>query len=94
MKPESGFDTVFGIGFRVGFLVVLVGVLMFYFSMFTANVEVFLGYSEVWATFLALPNHIKFIVVGVALMGVAVVMSVLRENVEDFINLLFYNDRA
>ncbi len=93
MDGNGAFDQVFGIGFRVGFLIVLVGVIMFYFPLFTSTFELAIDYLQVLNALKAMPSHIKLVVAGFCLMGVAIVMSVFKNNMEDFVNLLFYNDK-
>jgi hypothetical protein len=88
------FDQIFGIGFRIGFLIVLVGLGMFYFQYLRIVLESALIETEIFSQFNSLPMYMRLVIGGIALMGVAVTMSVVKERLEDFINLLFYNDRS
>jgi hypothetical protein len=90
---EGTVDVIFGIGFKIGFLVVLMGLVLAYIPLIQRNVEITLDYIGFWDAFRTLPAWLQLIFTGFVLMGVAVVLSVFRGNVEDFINLLFYKDR-
>lgn len=90
---KQSFDKIFGIGFRIGFLIVLVDVILVYFTYFTKTVELALNHYEFFNAVESLPWQLQVLVYGLSLMGVAIVMVYIRDHVENLVNLLFYNDR-
>ena len=53
---ENAFDLVFGIGFKVGFLIVLIGLIMFYMPYIQGVTNLALDYMDFWETFRLLPS--------------------------------------
>ena len=91
---ESSFDLVFGIGFKIGFMFVIVGLILAYIPFIDKSVSIALTYAGFFNAFKSLPEYMQIVVAGFMFMGVAVVMNSLKGLVEDFINLLFYKEEA
>ena len=87
-QGESTLDVVFGIGFKVGFLVVVVGLIMFYMPMVDSTVNMTLDLMGFWESFRALPEWIQVVTVGFMLAGAAVVVGALKDLVTMFVDSL------
>ena len=82
-------DLLFGIGFKVGFLIAVVGLIMMYMPFIHAAVNPLLKYIGFWKAFNANPGWVRVFVTGLALMAAAVVVSVIKGWVEDMVEILF-----
>ncbi len=85
-QGETTLDLVFGIGFKIGFLVIIVGLLMFYMPLIDHTVMKAMDYTGLWDAFRTLPVAIKVILAGTALASVAVIMASLKVLVEDLVD--------
>jgi hypothetical protein len=83
------FEQVFGIGFKVGFLIAFVGVMLFYLPFVEQSVELTLEYMDFWVRFRELPGEMQVIVAGLMLMGAAIIVGAGKELVENMVNTLF-----
>jgi len=86
------FDTVFGAGFKVGFLFVVVGMALMYMPIINKVVGSTLDLMGFWEMFTKFPLWVQVVVTGFLLMGVAVVISAAQSLIADFINLLLGKD--
>jgi hypothetical protein len=91
-KAETLLDTVFGAGFKVGFLFVVVGMMLMYVPLITDVVTPTLDFVGFWRMFQQFPPLVKMVITGILLMGAAVIVATLYSFVEDFINLLLGKD--
>jgi hypothetical protein len=92
-KGDNAFDLVFGIGFRTGFVVAIVGCFLIYMLYIQNVVNMALERLGIMDAFQELPELVKYIMAGATLAGVAICLSVFEHNLRDFIKLLFFNDK-
>ncbi|MFH1055223.1 MAG: hypothetical protein V1744_03900 [Candidatus Altiarchaeota archaeon] len=92
MPKESKLDLIFGVGFKVGFLIVVVGMMTVYMPILAVTVDSILDISDAWGSFLMLPSWLQAVITGFTLMGVAVVLYTGRYLVEDMVHHLFGRD--
>jgi len=85
-------DLLFGIGFRIGFLVALVGLIMMYAPLIYNAINPLLDYIGFWNAFRANPSWLRVSATGLALMAAAVAVSVIKGWVEEMIEILFGKD--
>jgi len=79
-----GQDTplVFGIGFRIGFLVAIVGLIISYMELLDITVGSMMDFTGFWPKFNILPSWIQLAITGLMLMGAAIVTGTLKDLVE------------
>ncbi len=87
---ENPMDLLFGIGFRIGFLFVIVGMMLAYIPFIDRSVTLTLDYVGFFHSFKMLPKELQVVVAGIMLMGVGLIMHQMKKLIEDFINLLFW----
>ena len=87
-------DLLFGIGFKIGFLVALVGLIMMYMPLIYNAVNPLLEYIGFWEAFRANPEWLRVSITGLALMGAALVVRVIEGWVEEIVKVLFSSDKS
>jgi hypothetical protein len=90
---REALNLLFGIGFKVGFLVALVGVVMMYLPLIHATVNPLLNYIGFWDAYNANPEWIRISLIGVVLMVAAVAVSVIKGWVEEMTEILFGGEK-
>jgi hypothetical protein len=88
-RPQSGLDRAFDGALKIGFMVVFVGLMMFYMPLLDRAVEGVFGYIDFWAAFNGVPPMIQVVVAGMMLVGAAVVVGTLKELVESMVHGLY-----
>ncbi|MFH1055222.1 MAG: hypothetical protein V1744_03895 [Candidatus Altiarchaeota archaeon] len=83
------FDTVF----RVGFIAVILAMLMLYMPLIQNSVNPLLEHIGFWDLWRLNPLWANILSVGLALMGVAIVISLIKGWVEEMINILFTDEK-
>ena len=92
MQRNGTLDLLFGIGFKIGFLVVIVGLLMFYMPLLDMVVSPTLDLMGFWGSFRELPEWVQVVVTGVMLVGAAIVVGSVKELTESMVDQLFGRD--
>jgi hypothetical protein len=91
-EKEGPFDLLFGIGFKVGFLVAIAGLILFYMPFFERAAALTLTYTGFLDSFAALPTWLQLVVGGLMLVGLAIVMGTLKGLVEKLVHGVFGKD--
>jgi hypothetical protein len=94
VRQQSAPDMILDGGFRIGFLIMVVGIIMFYMSMFENTVNLTFDYLEFWEKFRTFPEWVQVIVGGIMFVGIALIVSVGRVFVESMIQTLFGRDQG
>jgi hypothetical protein len=87
-------DLLFGIGFKIGFLIAVVGLSMMYMPMIQIAFNPLLEYVGFWDAFRANPVWLRVFITGLVLMGAAIVISVVKGWVEEMVDVLFSKDES
>ena len=82
-------ETLFGVGFRLGFVVAFVGAMMIYAPFIYETASMALDYLDFWGFFNTLPLGLKLAIVGLSLVAVAVLMGAATELVRSMVDTLF-----
>ena len=90
LNPDT--PVVFGIGFRIGFLVAVVGLIMSYMQLLDITVSSMMDFTGFWPKFNVLPSWIKLALTGLMLMGAAIATGTLKDLVEAMIEGLLGRD--
>jgi uncharacterized membrane protein len=91
-QRESCLDLLFGIGFKVGFLIVIIGLLMAYVPAVESTVDLTLDFMGFWESFSATPPWVQVILTGLMLVGAAIVVGSLKGLIESMVNSLLGRD--
>jgi hypothetical protein len=89
---QSDLDLLFGIGFRTGFLVVVVGLIILYMELVNITVNPMLNLIGFAAKYRSLPGWLQLVTTGFMLMGAALAISTIRDLVESMVEGLFGKD--
>ena len=91
-RLQNALDLLFGIGFKVGFLVALIGLIMMYMPLIHRAVNPLLEYIGFWDAFKANPGWMRVSITGIMLMVAAIAISIIKGWVEDMVEILFSED--
>jgi hypothetical protein len=89
---ENALDLFFGIGFKIGFLIAVIGLIMMYMPLLHKAVNPLLEYIGFWEAFRANPGWLRVFITGIVLMVAAIAVSVVKGWVEDMAEILFKED--
>jgi len=89
---QSDLDLIFGIGFRTGFLVVVVGLIVLYMEMIDVAINPLLNLIDFAGKFRSLPDWLQLVTTGFMLMGAALAISTFRDLVELMVEKLLGED--
>jgi hypothetical protein len=87
-------ELLFGIGFKMGFLITLMGGLMMYMPVIERAVNPLLGMVGFWDAFNSNPQWVRVFMTGFALMGVAAFVTLIKGWIEPLIDTLFFEDQG
>jgi hypothetical protein len=88
-RMRYALELLFGIGFKVGFLVAIMGAFMMYLPLIQVAVNPLLEYIGFWDAFRASPQWMRVFGTGLLLMVVAVFVSLLKTWTEPLFDILF-----
>lgn len=91
-SKEGTLDIVFGAGFKIGFLFVLAGILVFYMQLFENVVSPALSKLGFENTLNASPMWLKVVITAVLLVGAALAVHIIRDLVELVVHKLLGRD--
>jgi hypothetical protein len=88
-KRNGDTEKILDAAFKIGFMIVIVGLSMFYMPILSKTVDVTFGYIEFWQMYQSIPQWMRLIVAGSMLVGAAVVIGAGKEFIERFVFFLF-----
>ena len=93
MRQGSGIvDTLLGAGFRIGFLVAIVGVFIMYLPLLDTRLMPTLDLMGVWDRVQTLPVWVQLILLGLVFIGVALSIASGKFLLEGMIDILLGKD--
>ncbi|MFH0862632.1 MAG: hypothetical protein V1875_06330 [Candidatus Altiarchaeota archaeon] len=93
IRREDRFNSFMHLVFRLGWLVALMGILVYFAGFFAAYADLTLDYAGIWTAFNSLPFWLQLIVVGIILVLTAMIVGASREVVEAMVDHLFGKDQ-
>ncbi|MBD3388532.1 MAG: hypothetical protein GF416_05640 [Candidatus Altiarchaeales archaeon] len=91
-KWKDAFDLLLRIGFKVGFITAVIGLVMMYYQMLADAFMPFLRYIRLLEAFEANPGWVKISLLGVLVMVAVLFTMVVRGWVEEMADILFDDD--
>lgn len=91
---DDPLDIIFGIGFRIGFMFVVVAIILNLIPFIDQSLYLTMDYVGFLRNFGALTFEVRMLVGAVMMVGVGIIMFHMKKLVEDFVNLLFWKDRS
>ena len=88
-RTKEALDLLFGIGFRIGFVMALLGLMMMYMPLMVRAVYPFLEVIGFWEALRKSPQMVTVIGTGLTLMVGAFCINVVRKWVGQMIDILF-----
>ena len=88
-RGSEALDLLFGIGFKVGFLITIVGMFMMYMPLISHAVDPLLHQIGFWEAFRANPYWFQVFFGGLVLMAFVILINVVRGWVEEMVDILF-----
>jgi hypothetical protein len=92
IRDKDSFDTILDAGIKIGFLIMVVGIIMFYLPMLQATVDITFDYLQVWEKFRTFPDWVQVTFVGIVFVGLALIVGAGRGLVENMVLILFGKD--
>jgi hypothetical protein len=92
-KTGYALELVFGIGFKIGFLIAIVGAMMMYMPILIMTVDPLLETIGFWYAFNSNPQWVRVLTTGLVLMGGAFLISVIKGWFDPIMDLLFFEDK-
>ncbi|MFH0862631.1 MAG: hypothetical protein V1875_06325 [Candidatus Altiarchaeota archaeon] len=91
-KTKYALELLFGIGFKIGLLIALIGLIMLFMPLIQINIMSLLKSLGVYFLLDQNPEWVRVMFGGFLLMVGASVVSILQRWFEPFIELLFFED--
>jgi hypothetical protein len=88
------FELLFGIGFKVGFLIAIVSMMVMYMPIMVRAVNPLLKIVGFWDAFYSNPLWAQALITGVILMVVALLVNLVKGWFEPLIDTLFFEDKV
>lgn len=92
-KEESASDVIFGIGFKVGFLIAVFGLILMYIPIVENTVDLTFDFMGFWDTLRSLPQWMQFVFSGLLIMGAAVIVYTGKWMIEELVNGTFGREK-
>jgi hypothetical protein len=92
IRQQSVSDRIFDAGMKIGFIIMIVGIIMFYLPMFQNTMDLTFDYLQFWDKFRTFPDWVQVIVVGIMFAGLAIIVGAGKEIVENIVQDLFGKD--
>ena len=91
-ERDGPLDIIFGIGFKIGFLVIIVGLMLFYMPLIGNTFDLTFDYIGFWEDFQTLPEWVQVTMTGAMLVGAAITVGTAKELVENLVNVLLHDE--
>lgn len=93
--PDAGssFDSMLNAAIKVGFIIIMVGLVAVYIPMLLDAVDITAGLLGAWNRFRNVPAEIQLILTGIVFIGLAVAIGTVRELVEVLVNNLLGREK-
>jgi hypothetical protein len=86
-------ELLFGIGFKIGFLIAVIGMFMMYVPLIKETLDPLLEYIGFWTIMRSSPQWVRVFSTGLILMVAAIIISLLKNWIEPLIDVLFWEDK-
>jgi hypothetical protein len=90
---KYAFELLFGIGFKVGFLIAIMAMLVMYMPVMMNAVNPMLKIIGFWDAFNSNPLWAQLLMTGIILMGVAFFVNIIQGWFEPLMDELFFEDK-
>jgi hypothetical protein len=87
------FELMFGIGFKVGFLVAIVAMMVMYMPIMERAVDPLLKIIGFWDVFYSNPMWAQLMITGILLMILAFLINIIKGWFEPLMDTLFFEDK-
>ena len=91
-KTKYAVELLFGIGFKIGFMIVIISLIALYMPLIALTINPLLKYIGFWYVMDNNPQWVKVLTVGIMLMAAAAIISLLKKWFEPLLELLFFED--
>jgi hypothetical protein len=89
VQEQNASDRILDAGMKIGFLIMVVGIIMFYLPMFETTMDITFDYIQFWEMFRTFPEWVQVIMGGIMFVGLAFIVGVGKELVEKMVQSLF-----
>ena len=90
---EGGFNQVVNAGFKIGFLLMVVGIIVYLNEMMKDTVVEMFNLLEIWEFVNLMPTHLRIILAGIGVVLAAMLVGFMKDKLVDLVDGLFGRDK-